>query len=55
MPNSIFVTGGTGYIGSRVIPLLRKRGYGIKALVRDGSQNKLPTGATGIVGDAAEN
>jgi len=52
MPNSIFVTGGTGYIGSRVIPLLRKHGYEIKALVRDGSQKNLPSGATGLVGDA---
>ena len=52
MSNSIFLTGGTGYIGSRVIPFLRKRGHQIKALVRDGSQNKLPRGATGLVGDA---
>ena len=49
---SIFVTGGTGYIGSRLIPLLRKRGHQIKALVRAGSENKLPTGSTGVVGDA---
>jgi uncharacterized protein YbjT (DUF2867 family) len=52
MPNGIFITGGTGYIGSRLIPLLRKRDYQIKALVRDGSQKKLPTGAIGVVGDA---
>lgn len=52
MPESVFVTGGTGYIGSRLIPLLRKRGYQIKALVRAGSENKLPAGATGVVGDA---
>ena len=52
MPESVFVTGGTGYIGSRLIPLLRKRGYQIKALVRPGSENKLPSGATGAVGDA---
>ena len=52
MPNSIFLTGGTGYIGSRVIPLLRKRGHQIKALVRHGSQEKLPSGAIGLVGDA---
>ena len=45
------MTGGTGYIGSRLIPLLRKRGHDIKALVRDGSQGKLPTGVTGLVGD----
>ena len=52
MPENVFVTGGTGYIGSRLIPLLRKRGYQIKALVRAGSENKLPAFATGIVGDA---
>src|SRR6476646_6325598 len=52
MPESVFVTGGTGYIGSRLIPLLRKRGYQIKALVRAGSENKLPAGATGVIGDA---
>lgn len=48
---SIFVTGGTGYIGSRLIPLLRKRGHQIKALVRAGSEDKLPPRATGVVGD----
>jgi uncharacterized protein YbjT (DUF2867 family) len=50
--HSVFLTGGTGYIGSRLIPLLRKRGHQIKALVRGGSERKLPTGATGVVGDA---
>jgi len=49
---SIFVTGGTGYIGARLIPQLRKRGHQIKALVRGGSENKLPAGATGVIGDA---
>src|SRR5947209_16994012 len=50
--HSLFLTGGTGYIGSRLIPLLRKRGHQIKALVRDGSERKLPAGATRVVGDA---
>ena len=49
---SVFVTGGTGYIGSRLIPLLRKRGHQIKALVRGGSEKKLPAGVTGVAGDA---
>jgi uncharacterized protein YbjT (DUF2867 family) len=50
--HSVFVTGGTGYIGSRLIPLLHTSSYEIKALVRDGSEKKLPAGATGVVGDA---
>ena len=52
MANSIFITGGTGYIGSRLIPRLRKRGNEIKALVRSGSESKLPAGALGVIGDA---
>ena len=54
MPNSVFVTGGTGYMGTRLIPLLRKCGHEIKALVRAGSETKLPAGATGVVGDALQ-
>ena len=49
---NIFVTGGTGYIGSRLIPLLAERRHNLKALVRKGSETKLPTGAIGVIGDA---
>jgi uncharacterized protein YbjT (DUF2867 family) len=52
MPNSIFVAGSTGYMGVRLTPLLRQRGCEIKALVRSGSEKKLPTGVTGVIGDA---
>jgi uncharacterized protein YbjT (DUF2867 family) len=52
MSKSIFITGGTGYMGTRLIPLLKRRGCEIKALVRSGSEKKLPPGATGVVGDA---
>src|SRR5438874_9199313 len=52
MAHSIFLTGGTGYIGTRLIPLLLKRGHNIKALVRKGSESKLPGGVNGVVGDA---
>ena len=51
MPN-VFVTGSTGYIGLRLIPLLRKRGHNVKALVRAGSESKVPVGAIGVIGDA---
>jgi uncharacterized protein YbjT (DUF2867 family) len=37
----IFITGGTGYIGSRLIPLLVERGHEVVALVRPGSEHKL--------------
>ena len=48
----IFVTGGTGYIGSRLIPSLVRRGHQARTLVRRGSEKKLPPGALGIPGDA---
>jgi nucleoside-diphosphate-sugar epimerase len=40
--SSIFITGGTGYIGSRLIPLLKNRGHELKAVVRPGSERKIP-------------
>ena len=52
MPHSVFTTGGTGYMGQRLIPLLRKRGHDVKTLVRAGSEKELPSGASSIVGDA---
>jgi len=52
MARSLFITGGTGYMGLRLIPLLRNEGHDVKALVRPGSEEKLPSGATRIIGDA---
>ena len=49
---NVFVTGGTGYIGSRLIPALIVRGHKIKALVRTGSEAELPDFAECVVGDA---
>ena len=54
MGRSIFITGGTGYMGSRLIPLLVKRGHEVKALVREGSEVKLSPGLSGVIGDALQ-
>jgi uncharacterized protein YbjT (DUF2867 family) len=51
---NVFITGGTGYMGSRLLPLLVKRGHQVKALVRSGSETKLPPGALGVAGDALQ-
>jgi nucleoside-diphosphate-sugar epimerase len=47
----VFVTGGTGYIGSRLIPLLTQRSHQIQAVVRLGSENKLSDKTTAVIAD----
>ncbi len=54
MRHRVFITGGTGYIGSRLIPLLAARGHEVIALVRPGSERKLPPGCTPVLGDALD-
>ena len=52
---NIFITGGTGYIGSRLIKaLLKEDDLTIKALVRKGSENKLPPGCEIVFGNALD-
>ncbi len=53
-PRNIFLTGGTGYMGSRLIPLLLARGHKIRALTRKGSESKLPAGCEIVLGNALE-
>ena len=48
----VFVTGGTGYIGRPLIEALLEKGFGVHALVRPGSERKLPPGAQAVVGNA---
>ena len=50
----VFITGGTGYIGQRLIPRLLERGHEVRALVRPGSEKKLPAGCTSILGNALD-
>ncbi len=50
----IFITGGTGYLGREVIPELLRRGHEVRALVRAGSEAKLPGGCEAITGNALD-
>lgn len=52
MGKRVFIAGGTGYMGSRLIPLLLQRGHEVTALVRAGSERKAPPGCGILVGDA---
>jgi len=48
---NIFVTGGTGFIGQHVIAALLAKGHSVQALIRPGSEKKLPSGCPFIYGD----
>jgi uncharacterized protein YbjT (DUF2867 family) len=51
---NVFITGATGYIGSRLVPELLAHGHVVRALVRDGSAGKLPAGVIAVKGDALD-
>jgi uncharacterized protein YbjT (DUF2867 family) len=53
-PGSVFITGATGYIGTRLAARLVARGHAVRALVRQGSERKLPAGVTPVVGNALD-
>lgn len=48
----VFVTGGTGYVGRPLINLLLKHGHVVRALVRPGSEKKLPAECQAVSGNA---
>jgi uncharacterized protein YbjT (DUF2867 family) len=50
----VLVTGGTGYIGQRLIPALAARGHRVRALARRQSVDRVPIGALAVVGDALD-
>jgi len=50
--HNVFITGGTGYMGRSLIIQLLNRGHQVRALVRRGSEAKLPGGCNPVVGDA---
>ena len=49
---TVFITGGSGYLGRRLIPRLAEAGYEIRALTRSASAHKIPAGCQAVLGDA---
>ena len=50
----VFVTGGTGYVGSRLFATLLARGHRVRALARQTSLGRLRERASPVVGDALD-
>jgi uncharacterized protein YbjT (DUF2867 family) len=50
----IFVTGGTGYIGSSLIPVLLEREHRVRILVRPDSKAKMPAACEVVSGNALD-
>ena len=53
-PLDILVTGGTGYVGRNLIPLLTARGHRVRVLARAKSVERVSHGATTVIGDALD-
>src|SRR5438128_12543704 len=51
MPRVVFIAGGTGYIGSRLIPRLLAHGHQVRGLVRPGSEARAPQGCEIVIGN----
>ena len=52
--HQVFVTGDTGYIGRTLIAALLDRGHIVHALVRPGSEARLPPRALPVLGNALD-
>ncbi len=50
--HSVFIAGAAGYMGSRLAEELVRRGHTVSGLVREGSENRLPTGCRPVSGNA---
>ena len=51
---TVFIVGGTGYIGTRLTRALLSRGYRVIAFTRPGSERKVPPGAEVVAGNPFE-
>src|SRR6185312_4713910 len=53
-PRRVLITGGTGYIGQRLIRALCARSHEVEAVVRAASAKKLSPGCTPVIADALD-
>jgi nucleoside-diphosphate-sugar epimerase len=51
-PREVFLTGATGFMGSRLAAELLRRGHRVRALARPGSEARVPAGCEVVHGDA---
>jgi nucleoside-diphosphate-sugar epimerase len=51
---TVFVSGGTGYLGRALIPELLRAGHAVRGLVRPGSERKLVSGCEAVPGRALD-
>lgn len=51
---NVFVTGASGYLGSRLVPALLDRSHRVTALVRPGRESILPSGCRVVTGNALD-
>jgi uncharacterized protein YbjT (DUF2867 family) len=54
MNRQVFISGSTGYIGSRLTRCLVERGFEVRALARQGSEQKLRPGPQVVTGNALD-
>jgi uncharacterized protein YbjT (DUF2867 family) len=50
----VFITGASGFMGSRLSAELLRRGHSVRGLVRAGSEGRLAAGCEAVIGDALD-
>jgi uncharacterized protein YbjT (DUF2867 family) len=51
---NVFIAGGTGYVGQRLVTALLARGHDVRVLTRGESAARVPAGARRVVGNALD-